>query len=158
MAKQNGKQRQNLGAGIELAIDAGPEIAHAEANEEDGRDDQNAQIAAEDKNGDPPGHQPLVHEDQEEGAEQKLVRDRIKVLADLGLLLEQPRGPTIEPIAESSDHEEAKRGGVVGLKHRDNEKGYEAQTKESQQIGGCTQFFQQRIPILEAQSANLDGT
>ena len=46
----------------------------------------------------------------------------------------------------------------MGLKYRDDEEGYEAQTKESQQIGGCTQFFQQRIPILEAQSANIDGT
>ena len=48
-----------------------------------------------------------MHEDQEQSAEQELVGDGIEVLADLGLLLEQPGSQPIEAVAESGDDEEA---------------------------------------------------
>jgi hypothetical protein len=124
LAEKDGEQRQDLGAGTRFAVDAGPEITHAEADVEERGDDQNAQVAAKDQDGDPPGHQPLVHENQKKGAEQELVGDGIEVLADLGLLLKEPRGQAIEPVAEACDHEEAERSSVVGLEHSDNKEGY----------------------------------
>ena len=69
-------------------------------------------------------HELLVHEDQEQGAEQKLVGHGIEVLADLGMLLEHPCRQAVEAITESADDEEAKRGSVVRLENRDDKKGY----------------------------------
>ena len=137
LAEQDCEQREDLGASTSLAIDAGAEIPHAETDVEQRGNDENAQVAAKHQDRDPPRHQALVHENQEEGAEQELVGHGIQVLADLGVLLEHSRRQAIEPIAESGYDEEAKRGLVVGLENRDDQKGYEAQTQESKKVGSC---------------------
>ena len=59
------------------------------------------------------GHEPLVHENQKQGAKQKLVGHRVEVLADLGLLLQHSCRQAIQAIAEPGYDEEAKRGLVV---------------------------------------------
>ena len=105
------------------------------------------------------GDQPLVHENQEEGAEQEFVGHGIEVLADLGLLLEQPCGQAVEAVAKPCDHEETKRSSVVRLENRDDQKGYKAEAQESEQVGRCAQFFEQGCSDLRwLQPENLDGT
>jgi hypothetical protein len=158
LAEQHGQQRQNLGASTGLAVDAGTEVAHTETDVEKSGDDENAQIAAKNQYRNPAGHEALVHEHQEEGAEQELIGHRVEVLADLGLLLEDSGGQAIETVAESGDDEKAKRRLVVRLQNCDDQKGYKAETQESQQVRSCAQFFQQVVPILVAAAKNLDGT
>ena len=124
LANKNREERQNLGAGAGLAVDAGAEVAHTETDVEKSGNDQNAQVTAENQDGDASRHQPLVHEDQEQGAEHQLVGDGIEVLANLGMLLEDPCGEAVEAIAEAAYDKEAKRGSVVRLQNCDDKKGY----------------------------------
>jgi hypothetical protein len=152
LAEQYGQQREDLGAGAGLAVDAGTEVSHAETDVEKRGNDQNAEITAENQDCDAAGHEPLVHEHQEQGAEQELVGDRIEILADLGLLLEQSCRQAIQAVAEPCYDEKAKRGAIVRLKDGDDQKGYEAQTQESEQVRGCAEFFQQSVEILRAYS------
>jgi hypothetical protein len=158
LAEQDGEQRQDLGAGTCLAVDAWTEIAYAETDIEKRGNDENSQVAAKNQDSDPSRHELLVHEDEEQRTEQKLVGHRVEVLADLGLLLEQSRGQSIETIAESGDDEKAKRSLVVRLKNRDDEKRYEAKAQESKQVRSCAQFFQQGFPVFLGTVLNIDGT
>ena len=158
LTEQDCEQGQDLRAGTCLAIDAGTEVAHAQTDIEERGDDENAEVAAKNQDSDPPRHELLVHEDQEQGAEQKLVGHGIEVLTDLGLLLEQSGGQAIEAVTESGDDEEAKRGLVVGLENRDDKKRYEAKAQESKQVRSCAQFFQQGFPVFLGTAQNIDGT
>jgi hypothetical protein len=79
-----------------------------------------------------------VHENQKKRAEQELVSYGIEVLANLGLLFQEPRGKTIETIAEPSDEEQAQRGPIVSLEDCDHQKRYETEAEKSEQVGGRT--------------------
>ena len=152
LAQQYGQQREDLGAGAGLAIDAGTEVSHAKTDVEKSGHDQNAEVPAKHQDCDAAGDEPLVHEDQEQCAEQELIGDRIEILADLGVLLKQSCRQAIEAVAEPRDDEKDKRGAVVRLKDGDDQKRYEAQTEESEQVRGCAEFFQQSVEILMAYS------
>jgi hypothetical protein len=124
-----------------LAEDAGAEIAHAETDVEQRGDDENAQVAAKNQDRDTPRHQLLMHEDQEQGAEQELVGHGIQVLADLGLLLEQARGQAIETITESGDDKEAKRGPVVDSRTAMTRKGMRHKRRKVSRLGAARNSF-----------------
>jgi hypothetical protein len=158
LTKKDREQGQDLRAGTCLAVDAGTEVAHAETDIEKRGNDEDTEVTAKNQDGDPTGHELLMHEHEEQCAEEKLVGHRIEVLTDLGLLLEQPCGQTIEAVTESGDDKEAKRGLVVGLKHRDHEKRYKAKAQESQQVRGCAKFFQQGFPVFLGKTQKIDGT
>ena len=158
LAQQDCEQSQDLGTRVGFTEDAGPEIAHTEADVEQRGDDENPEIAAKHQHGDAPRHQLLVHEHEKQGAEQEFIGDRVEVLTDLRLLLEQAGGQTIQTITQPGYYEEAKRGPVVRLQNRDHKKRYEAQAQESKQVRSCAQFFQQGFPIFMAAAQNLDGT
>lgn len=137
LAEQDCEQRQDLGASACFAVDTGAEITHAQTDVEKRSNDENAQVATKNQDRDAPWHQPLMHEHQEQGAEQELVGHGIEILADLGMLLEHSCGQAIEAVAESGDNEETKRSLVMGLENRYDQKGYKAQAQESKQVGSC---------------------
>jgi hypothetical protein len=55
----------------------------------------------------------------------------------LRMLLEDSCGEAIQAVAQPRYHEEAEGGFVVGLKNRNDQKGYEAQAQERKQVGSC---------------------
>jgi hypothetical protein len=137
LAKQDGEEREDLRAGAGFAVNTRAEIAHAQADVEEGRDDENTQIAAEHQDGDAAGYELLMHQHQEQGAEQELVGHGVEVLANLGLLLKQPSGEAIQAVTEAGDDKKPQRGLVMRLQDGDDQEGYKAQAQERKQIGRC---------------------
>jgi hypothetical protein len=76
----------------------------------------------------------------------------------LRLLFQYSCREAIQAVAQPGYHEQAEGRLVVGLKNRNDQKGYEAQAQERKQVGSCAQFFQQGVPIFVAATRNLDGT
>jgi hypothetical protein len=143
LADQDGEERQDLCTGTCFAINAGAEVAHPEADIEEGRDDEDTKIAAKHQDGHASRDELLMHEHKKERAEEELVGDRIEVLTDLGLLLEHPGSKAIQAVTKAGDDKETECCLVMGLQHGDDQKGDDAQAKERKQVGRCAQFFQQ---------------
>ena len=137
-AEQDGEEREDLRAGVGFAVNAGAEIAHPKAYVEERRDNEDTQVAAKYQDGHAAGYELLMHEHQEQGAEQELVGYGIEVLADLGLLLEQAGGQAIQTVTETGNNEKPQRSLVMGLQDGYDEKGYKAQAQERKKIGRCT--------------------
>ena len=75
-------------------------------------------------------------EDEEEGAEQKLVGDGIEILAEAGALGEPAGEQTVEAIGEAGEDEEGEGEGVAAVEDLDDEVGDDEQPHEREQIGG----------------------
>ena len=77
--QQHGGHRRDLRKCIGFAKDAGRELAPSCGRVQNGRDNQDAHVAPEDHHRDPCGHQALVHQDEEQGAQQQLIGDGIEI-------------------------------------------------------------------------------
>jgi hypothetical protein len=99
------------------------------------RDDENAEIAAEDQDSDAPGDQPFVHEDEEKRAEQQLVRDWIEILSEQRALMQDARQQPIQPVADTGHNKEREGDLVVVVQHCHHQEGDDAEAQEGKLVG-----------------------
>ncbi len=98
------------------------EVAQGPGGKEQGGDEQDSEVAAEDQHGDVTGHQADVGEDQEESAEEQLVGDGIEVESEGGALGEPAGEQAVESVGDSSEQEESEGDTVVGVENLDDQK------------------------------------
>ena len=118
---ENEGEAEDLDQGVELAEQAGAEVAQGAGGEEQGGDEQDAEVAAEDQHGDVARDQAHVGEDQEEGAEQELVGDGVEVLAEGGALGEPAGEQAVEAVAEAGEDEEGEGEAVAAVEDFDDQ-------------------------------------
>src|SRR5436305_2231141 len=130
----------NLRHGVGLAKPTGTENLQGPGDVEQRTDNHNNDVAAEDQHGDGPAD--LVHggEHQEHGAEQQLVRNRIKILAKQGLLFQEAGQQSIQPVSDSSHNEEGQRPEIVIIQHRNHDKRNKDKAGQGEQVGSGTQL------------------
>ena len=109
-------EAEDLNDSVEFAEQAGAEVAQGASGEEQGGDEQDAEVAAEDEDRDVTRHEVHVGEHEEERAEQQLVGDGVQILAEGGALREPSGEEAIEAVREAGEDEEARRRG--GSVHR----------------------------------------
>ena len=96
---------------------AGAEIARSGGGEEYRADHHDANVAAEDQDGDAARDEPLVHEHEKERAEQQLVRNGIEIFAQSRALVQNAREQAVEAIADAGQDEESKCHAVPAVQH-----------------------------------------
>ena len=96
-------EADDLDDGVEFAEQAGAEVAQGAGGEEQGGDEQDAEVAAEDQHGDVARNQVHVGEDEEERAEQELVGDGVEILAEAGVLGEPAGEQAVECVGEAGE-------------------------------------------------------
>lgn len=142
LVQQNYSDSRDLGDRIGFAEEAGTEIAPAYHRIHESGDNEDGQIAPEDKDGDGGRNQAFVCEDHEERAEEKLVCDGIHVLAESCSLLKDAGQNPVESVCESGDNEERKRDSEAILEDGSDEKWREADADYGEKIWCCAE----RIP------------
>ena len=95
---EDGEQGKNLYDRVELAEEAGTEISKCIRSEEQGGDEQDAEVPAEDQDSHVARNEADVGEDQEERAEQELVGDGVEIEAESGLLAEPAGEQAVEAV------------------------------------------------------------
>ena len=141
--KQHHKEnRSHLGKGVGLAKDAGTEVAQAGDGVEHRAGAQNRDIAAEDQHGVLPRNLMQNGQHHEHGAEQKLVRDGIEILAEHSLLLERPRQQSIQAITEAGQDKQHERPPVVAGHQVDHDEGHEHHAQQGELVGRSEQLGQ----------------
>jgi len=83
-----------------------------------------------------------VHEDEEQGAQQELVRDRIEILAKHRPLMEETRQQAVEAITDPGEHKERERSPEMAVQHSHDEEGDNAETQEGELVGRSPEVFQ----------------
>jgi len=128
---------------VEFAEQAGAEVFERAGGEEQGRDEQDSEVAAEDEHGDIARHEIHVGEDEEEGAEEELVGDGIEVLTEAGALGEHAREQAVEAVAKASENEEAESEAVAAIEDRDNEERDDEQTRQREQVWSVAELSEE---------------
>ena len=132
---QDEGEAEDLHQGIELAEQAGAEVAERAGGEEQGGDEQDSQVATEDEDGDITWDQAHVGEGEEERAEQEFVGDGVEILAEDSALRERPCEQAVEAVAEAGDDEESKCDVISPVHDCYDEKRDKEQPHERKQIG-----------------------
>jgi hypothetical protein len=91
--------------------------------------------------------EPLMHEHEEEGAEQELVRNGIQVFAEAGALLQDPREQAVQTIADAGQDEEREGRTIAGVQHGDDEERNDAEAQERQLIRCGAEVFQHWLRV-----------
>jgi hypothetical protein len=130
--KENGR---DLGTGVGFAEDARAEIAKSGDSIEHGAGGQDRDIAAEHHDRVFPRNLVEDGEHEKQGAQQKLVRDRVEILAKQGLLVETAREEAVKPIADSGQDEKDQSGRVVTVDQADHDEGQKKHAQHRQLVG-----------------------
>ena len=133
--QQHEENSADLRGRIQLAEDAGPEIANAGGDVEHSCDQQNAKIAAEHKHGVSPGDLLGERQDEKGRAEQQLVGNRVKVLTQSRLLMEPAREQAVEGVADAGQQEEGKGDAILAIEDLNHQKGDDEQPQQREQVG-----------------------
>ena len=137
-------EAQDLDERVELAEQGGAEVAEGAGGEEQGGDEQDSEVAAEDEDGDITRDQAHVGEDQEEGAEEELVGDGVEILAEDGALGERASEEAVEAVAEAGDDEESECDAIVAVQDGDDQKRDDEEPHEREQIGSGAKLGEKR--------------
>src|SRR5205085_11838871 len=125
----------NLSQRVRLAEDAGAEITQSCDGVEDTANQQNANIAAENKYGKFPGNLFDHRKDKKNRAEEHLVGNRIEILAEEGLLMEASGEQTVESVAQAGNDKQDQRSSVVMVEQFDHNEGQEGHARQGQLVG-----------------------
>lgn len=137
--RSNGEQHYkkdsgDLGEGVRLAEDAGPEIAQSRDGEQHRTGGEDRDVAAEDQYRKLPGNFVQDGEDWEHRAQQELVRNRIEILAEQGLLVQLASQQSIQAIAESSNHEKNEGPQIASLDEFDHDEGNKSHPQQRELV------------------------
>jgi len=143
--EENGCDSQHLNKRVCLAEDAWPKLSPAYRRIENRGDDQDSNIPAKYKDGDSRGDQSVVRQHQKKRAQKKLVRNRVKVMAEHGSLLEDACERAIERIGKASGYEKSKAEGISALENCCHQKWGEADSKQREDIRSGSKWIQARI-------------
>src|ERR1035441_6649792 len=110
---------------------------------EQGGDEQDSKVAAEDQHGDIARHQVHVGEDEKQRAEQELVGDGVEILAEASALGEPSSEQAVEAVAEACQDEERKRQVIAPVQNRDHQKRDDEQAQKREQIGSGAELIEE---------------
>ena len=139
---QHDSQADDLHQGVQLAQQAGAEVAQGAGGKEQGGDEQDSKVAAEDQHGDIARHQVHVGEDEKQRAEQELVGDGVEILAEASALGEPSSEQAVEAVAEACQHEQRKCQAVPPVQNRDHQKRDDEQAQQREQVGSGAELAQ----------------
>ena len=135
LQQQNKKYGADLRAGVGFAKDAGAEVAQACDHEEHAAEQEDRDVAAEDYDRIFPRNLALDGENHEHGAHEKLVGNRIEILAKHGLLMEFAGEQAVESVAEAGENEKRQRPLEIVLDYVDDDEGQEDHAQQGELIG-----------------------
>ena len=75
-----------------------------------------------------------MRQHQEKCAQQELIRDRVHVLTQPGVLVQPPRKHTIEAVADACQREEREGSLEPAVEYLDNQKRDKEETKQRQEV------------------------
>src|SRR4029077_4168343 len=134
LVNQGQRHAQDLHGGVGFPEPGGPEGFYGAGGVEQRTHDQDDDVAAEDHDGDGPANDVRDGEHQKHGAQQELVSNGIKVLAERGFLLQQARQQAVQEVSNSGDNKDGQRPCVFLLLNGDHHKGNEDQPQQRQQV------------------------
>ena len=134
----------DLDEGVELAEEAGVEVAEGVGGEEQRGDEQDAEVAAEDEHGDVTRHESDVGEDEEESAEEELVGDGIEIEAEGGALGEPAGEQAVECVGDAGEHEEGEGDLVAAVEYLDDEEWNDEEPHDGEEVGRGAELAQER--------------
>lgn len=140
LMQQNSSYGCYLSESVRLTKNAGAKLPTARGCIEDRSHDQDAHVSPENQHGDSCRNQSLVQQDQEQGAQQKLVGHRIKILPEHGSLFEQARHRSIQRIGQSGCQKQAEAPGKVILQNGCHEKGRQTDAQKREQVGNGAEW------------------
>ena len=106
LKQENEKDSGDLRKSVGLAKNAGTKIPQAGDGEKHGAGGENGNVAAEDQHRKLPRNLVQDREHEKHRAQQKLVGDRVEILAEQSLLMECAGEQSIQAIAEARDNED----------------------------------------------------
>ena len=127
--------RRDLSKRVGFAENAGAKIAQSRDGVEHRAHREDANVAAENHDGELPRN--LMHdgEHQERRAEQHLVGNRIEILTEQCLLVKRTRQQSVQPVAEPGEQKQNERTAVVSLDQLYHHEGKERHAHQGELIG-----------------------
>ena len=141
---EDDEDSDDLGEGIELAQEAGPEIAQGIGGIEQRRDEQNTEVARKNEHRHVTRHQRHMGDRKEKRGEQELVRNGIEVLPQPRTLPEPAGNASVERIGDARRDEEREGNTIFMVKNLDDRKRNDEEPHQRKQIGCGAKLLQKR--------------
>src|SRR5664280_3666831 len=145
LCQDNEENSRDLTTGVQLAINAGPEVAKPDRGIQNDGGGHDAQVAAEHQAGVLPRDLLDERKHEKQRTQQQLVGDWIQILPQHGLLVQGPCQQSVEGVAQGRRHQKTERPNPLSVEYRHDDKRDEDQAQERDLV--------RRSPELTLQAA-----